>query len=60
LHWVASRTSPGAEAADAQLPQGARAVTERLLADARPTEENSFKLTLTYRTIAATLAQAKG
>ncbi|MNT52878.1 4-hydroxybenzoyl-CoA reductase subunit beta [compost metagenome] len=48
------------EAADALLPQGARAVTERLLADARPTEENQFKLTLAYRTIAAALTQAKG
>ncbi|WP_454753176.1 FAD binding domain-containing protein [Cupriavidus necator] len=48
------------EAAEAQMPQGARAVTERLLADARPTAENQFKLTLAYRTIAAALAQAKG
>src|SRR5438128_3536093 len=31
-------------AADAALPQGARAATTRLLADARPTHDNAFKL----------------
>ncbi|WP_444634493.1 FAD binding domain-containing protein [Cupriavidus oxalaticus] len=48
------------EAADAELPRGARAVSERLLAEARPTEANRFKLALAQRTIAAALAQAKG
>ncbi|QRQ85436.1 FAD binding domain-containing protein [Cupriavidus oxalaticus] len=48
------------EAAEAELPRGARAVSERLLAEARPTEANRFKLALAHRTIAAALAQAKG
>jgi xanthine dehydrogenase YagS FAD-binding subunit len=48
------------EAADAALPRGARAVSEHLLADARPTEENAFKLPLATRAIAAVLAQPKG
>jgi xanthine dehydrogenase YagS FAD-binding subunit len=47
------------EAAEAELPRGAKAVTARLLADARPTEQNAFKLTLVERTLAATLAQAR-
>ena len=46
-------------AADAAMPQGARAVTERLLADARPTHDNAFKLPLVERTLAAVLAQAR-
>ncbi|KQT14215.1 FAD binding domain-containing protein [Ramlibacter sp. Leaf400] len=48
-----------AEAAEAALPQGARAVTSRLLAGARPTEHNAFKLPLVERTLAAVLAQAR-
>jgi xanthine dehydrogenase YagS FAD-binding subunit len=47
------------EAAEAELPRGAKAVTARLLADARPTEQNAFKLTLVERTLAATLAHAR-
>jgi len=47
------------EAADAALPQGARAATARLLAGARPTEENAFKATLVERTLTAVLAEAK-
>jgi xanthine dehydrogenase YagS FAD-binding subunit len=46
-------------AADAALPQGAKAATARLLADARPTHDNAFKLPLAERTLAAVLAQAK-
>lgn len=46
------------EAAEAALPQGAKAVTAQLLAGARPTEDNKFKLALAERTIAAALAQA--
>lgn len=46
-------------AADAALPQGARAAAERLLADARPTHDNAFKLPLVERTLAAVLAQAR-
>jgi xanthine dehydrogenase YagS FAD-binding subunit len=48
------------EAAEAELPRGARAVAARLLADAKPTRENEFKLTLVERTLNAVLAQAKG
>jgi len=47
------------EAAEAELSRGAKAVTAGLLADARPTEQNAFKLTLVERTLAATLAQAR-
>ena len=48
------------EAAEAAMPQGAKAVASRLLAGARPTSENAFKIPLTERTIASVLAQAKG
>ena len=48
------------EAADAALPQGAKAVTQLAFAGARPTEENAFKLPLAERTLASVLAQAKG
>lgn len=43
--------------ADAELPNGARAVMARLLDGARPTEENAFKITLAERTLAAMLAE---
>jgi len=45
--------------AEARLPQGAKAVTDTLLAGAQPTAENAFKLPLAERTLAAVLAQAK-
>ena len=48
------------EAAEAELPRGANAVAARLLAGAKPTRENAFKVTLVERTLAAVLAQAKG
>jgi len=48
------------EAADAALPRGARAAAEHLLAGAKPTEENAFKLPLATRAIAAVLAQPRG
>lgn len=48
------------EAAEAEMPRGAKAVTERLLADATPTHENAFKLPLVERTLDAVLAEAKG
>ncbi len=48
------------EAAEAGLPRGAKAVTAQLLAGARPTQENSFKLSLVERTLGAVLAEAKG
>ncbi|MET0268331.1 MAG: xanthine dehydrogenase family protein subunit M [Duganella sp.] len=46
-------------AADASMAQGAKAVASQLLADARPTEHNQFKITLVQRTLEAVLAQAK-
>ncbi|MBD8678484.1 FAD binding domain-containing protein [Sphingomonas sp. CFBP 13720] len=48
------------EAAEAQLPKGAKAVTTTLLADARPTADNAFKIPLVERTLAAVLAETKG
>lgn len=42
--------------ADSELPNGAHAVMARLLEDARPTEENAFKIRLAERTLAAMLA----
>ncbi len=48
------------EAAEAELPRGAKAVAARLLADARPARENAFKLPLVERTLAAVLSEAKG
>ncbi|WP_454830854.1 FAD binding domain-containing protein [Pseudoxanthomonas wuyuanensis] len=47
------------EAAEAELPNGAKAVTGRLLAGARPTEHNAFKVLLAERTLASVLAEAK-
>lgn len=46
--------------ADAALGRGAKAAAEPLLAGAKPTSENAFKLVLTERAIGAVLAQAKG
>jgi xanthine dehydrogenase YagS FAD-binding subunit len=48
------------EAAEAELPKGAKAVAAGLLADAKPTEQNQFKLTLAERTLGAVLAEARG
>jgi xanthine dehydrogenase YagS FAD-binding subunit len=47
------------EAAEAEMPRGARAVATRLLAGANPTHDNAFKLTLAERTLAAVLNQAR-
>ncbi len=47
------------EAAEAEMPRGARAVASGLLAGARPTKENAFKLTLVERTLGAVMAQAR-
>jgi xanthine dehydrogenase YagS FAD-binding subunit len=46
------------EAAEADLPRGAKAVAAKLLADAKPTPENAFKIPLVERTLAAVLAEA--
>lgn len=48
------------EAAEAELPKGARAVAGVLLADARPTEQNRFKVDLVERTLGAVIAEARG
>ena len=48
------------EAAEAEMPRGAKAVTAQLLAGATPTHENAFKLPLVERTLAAVLTEAKG
>ncbi|CAO3428971.1 FAD binding domain-containing protein [Azospirillum doebereinerae] len=48
------------EAAEAEMPRGAKAVTARLLAGANPTPANAFKLPLVERTLGAVLAEAKG
>jgi len=48
------------EGAEAEMPRSAKAVTAQLLAGARPTHENGFKLKLVERTLDAALAQAKG
>ena len=47
------------EAAEADLPKGARAVTDRVFADAKPTHENAYKLKLAERTLGAALNQAR-
>jgi xanthine dehydrogenase YagS FAD-binding subunit len=47
------------EAAEAAMPQGARAVSAGVFADAKPTESNRFKITLAERTLASVIAQAK-
>jgi xanthine dehydrogenase YagS FAD-binding subunit len=48
-----------AEAAEAELPQGAKAVSAKLFAGAKPTAENAFKLPLAERTLAAVMAEAR-
>jgi xanthine dehydrogenase YagS FAD-binding subunit len=48
------------EAAEAEMPRGAKAVTGHLLANARTTQDNAFKPLLVERTLAAVLAEAKG
>ncbi len=46
-------------AADQALAQGAQAASRVLLADARPTEHNAFKIPLAERTLAAVLDAAR-
>ena len=48
------------EAAESDLPRGAKAVTARLLAGAKTTGENAFKLSLVERTLGAVLVEARG
>jgi len=46
-------------AAEQALPQGTKAAAAVLLAGARPTEDNRFKMTLVERTLASVMADAK-
>jgi xanthine dehydrogenase YagS FAD-binding subunit len=46
-------------AADASVAQGGKAVADQLLAGARTTADNAFKITLVQRTLTAVLAEAK-
>ncbi|MBR2174558.1 xanthine dehydrogenase family protein subunit M [Sphingopyxis sp.] len=48
------------EAAEAALPRGAKPVADGLLAGAKTTHENAYKLPLVERALAGVLAQAKG
>lgn len=47
------------EAAEAELPRGAKAVTAQLLAGAEPSHDNEYKLTLAERTLGAVLGRVK-
>lgn len=47
------------EAAEALMSQGAKAVTDQALAEARPQPDNTFKLKLAERTLAAALSEAR-
>jgi xanthine dehydrogenase YagS FAD-binding subunit len=48
------------EAAEREMPRGARAVATGLLAGARTTHDNAFKVLLVERTLASILTEAKG
>ncbi|WP_165188942.1 FAD binding domain-containing protein [Caulobacter soli] len=48
------------EAAEAAMPQGAKAVSDTLLAGAKTTSQNAFKLTLAERALGAAMISAKG
>jgi xanthine dehydrogenase YagS FAD-binding subunit len=48
------------ESAEFSMAQGAKAVVKELLADAKPTTKNEFKVTLVERTLDAILTQARG
>ena len=47
------------EAAEAEMPNGAKRLAERLLAGARPTSQNAFKLPLVERTLGAVMTHAR-
>jgi xanthine dehydrogenase YagS FAD-binding subunit len=48
------------EAAEREMPRGAKAVASALIAGASTTHENQFKVPLVERTLASVLAEAKG
>ena len=45
------------EAAEADLPKGAKAVAAQIFAGAKPTDDNRFKLRLAERTLGAVLQE---
>ncbi|MNV93298.1 hypothetical protein D3C71_1879740 [compost metagenome] len=45
------------DAADARLPEGAKAVIHELLAGAAPAHDNAFKIALAERTLASAISQ---
>ena len=47
------------EAAERYLPSGAKALTDQLLAGAKPGADNAFKIPLIQRTLSAVLSEAK-
>ncbi|MFW2850413.1 FAD binding domain-containing protein [Sphingomonas sp. TX0543] len=47
------------EAAEQEAARGAKAVTAQVFADARPTKENAFKLTLAERALASVIDEAR-
>ena len=47
------------EAAEAELPRGAKSATAAILDGAKPTHDNAFKLTLAERALGAVLAEAR-
>ena len=47
------------EAAEQNMTKGSKAVADQLLAGAKPTHDNAFKVPLVQRTLAAAMAQAK-
>lgn len=47
------------ESAESELPNGAKAFSERLFAGATPTDENEFKIILAERTLAGVLAAGR-
>jgi xanthine dehydrogenase YagS FAD-binding subunit len=48
------------EEAEALMPRGAKAVASKLLAGAKPTTENAYKIKLVERALGYVLAEAKG
>ena len=47
------------EAAEGSMPRGAKAVADQLLAGAKPTHDNAYKLKLVERTLDAVLAEGR-
>ena len=47
------------EASEAEMPRGAKAVTAKLMAGAKPTDDNAFKVKLVERTLASVLSEAR-